>query len=277
MLKQANDLLIKTHAECLKHVEGNPYYENYANEKLHHSLQVFGLGKYIFKHEFSDKNEVFMDIALTAVLLHDIGRFKEIELWYDGAKGWLDHGRIGYEILKDMTEYQDFRILLTVKHHGHMIEEFYSDIDYQRIGDEKLKKEIEEIIFLVRDADKMANLFLFVNAPSVEESMLYKLDIVNMPKEQKTAPISENIFDDFMSGKVLLNDDIYSASDNILRYIAWLYDINFKSSMEFYIGHKLIDKYISYLRYYSQDENKLIAIEKKIKDYINRRYEQLKG
>ena len=80
MLENALNLLYSEYERCLSIVKNSDFHIRYAEEKIHHSLQVLGAGNYIIKHEkwFQKQNEDFIDMVKTAVLLHDVARFEEI-------------------------------------------------------------------------------------------------------------------------------------------------------------------------------------------------------
>lgn len=278
MIENAYLLLNEKYKKCYEVVKNDDYYANFSHEKIIHSMQVFGVGKHIYKHEFQSKSEDYKERALTAVLLHDVGRFKEIKKLYEsGDKNKLDHGIAGYEILRKIPQFSDLRITLPVKHHGHMIEELYKDNEYVNIQDIEIKKELQEIIFLVRDADKMANLFFFLRGKTLEDTMFFKLNFENKTSENLNKGISDIVLDEFFSEKPIQNKNVVSAADEVIRFLAWLYDVNFITSYKYFEKHNLLEKYIKFLSYCSQDEKMHISIEKKIKNYINNKYEQLKG
>ena len=95
-------------------------------------------------------------------MLHDIARFDEIRERFLGAKGPFDHSVAGGEKLRKIPLYSDVRITLPIKHHGHLIGDFYKDEEYCAIADPVLKEEVEKILFLIRDADKIANFNLMM-------------------------------------------------------------------------------------------------------------------
>lgn len=272
MIENVKKLLEREHNKCLEKVKDSKYYANFTHEKLLHSMQVFGLGKYIYKHQFAGKPEYFKDLAMKAVLLHDVGRFTEIEgVYKSDGKQRFDHGVLGYEILKNMPDYNDVRITLPVKHHGHMIEEFYNDAEYKNILDEKIKKEAEDIIFLVRDADKMANLFFFLRGEKLEDKMFFKLNLANKTEEQMSFGITPNVLEEFLAGKIIQNKNVISGADEVIRFLAWLYDVNYKSSYDYFNKHNLLPKYMEFLTLCSNDEKLHIIIENKIKNHITKR------
>ncbi len=70
---------------------------------------------------------------------------------------------MGCEKLRRIPEYDNILITLPVKHHGHLIEDFYTDSEYRNIEDRTIKEQVEKIIFTIRDADKIANFNLMMN------------------------------------------------------------------------------------------------------------------
>ena len=89
MLDGARKLLLDEYYGNREIVAVSPHYAAYADEKYRHSLQVLGAGNFIIRHEpwFAGRGEEFVDLAKTAVLLHDIARFDEIRERFLGAKG----------------------------------------------------------------------------------------------------------------------------------------------------------------------------------------------
>ena len=51
MLKKAKNLLWEEYRKNYPVVKDSPYYAEYADEKIRHSLQVLGAGNYIVRHE----------------------------------------------------------------------------------------------------------------------------------------------------------------------------------------------------------------------------------
>ena len=90
--------------------------------KYMHSLHVYDIGKKIIKNEIKLKNlsEELIKIAEISLLLHDIGRFDEAIDKSNNKYNYSDHSILGYEILKNIVGVDDLRLLLSVKHHGHL-------------------------------------------------------------------------------------------------------------------------------------------------------------
>ena len=134
MLEEAWQLLKSNFDECCEIVKGNKFYYGYALEKWRHSKQVAGAGNYIIsKVEWlKDKSAEYVEMVRTAVLLHDVCRFTEITYRYNGGDKY-DHGVEAAAFLKQIPLFNDIRIWLPIKHHGHRIEYLYNDDEYKNI------------------------------------------------------------------------------------------------------------------------------------------------
>ena len=132
------------------------------DEKICHSYQVLGAGKYLLQNEecFANCSDAEKDFFQSIVLLHDLGRFYEFLVAGQGIK--IDHGVYGSEMLAKIPEFNKTEAILAVKHHGHLIDKLYEDEEYQKLSENEQEK-VRRIAFLVRDADKMANLYLLVS------------------------------------------------------------------------------------------------------------------
>ena len=130
--------------------------------KYTHSVRVLQNGMQIVDHDLpqlSNQPKLLLQ-SKRALLFHDIGRFRETVEAYkkQSMKDWggrvFDHGVIGAEILVRTAEYNDIKIVLAVRHHGHLIEEFYADPEYLALS-ESDKISAAMMIKLVRDSDKL--------------------------------------------------------------------------------------------------------------------------
>lgn len=280
MLEKEKQILQQHYEECEKLVHNHKIYKLYADEKIHHSLQVYGAGNYIMKHEptFKNKSDEYVRLAHIAYLFHDIGRFQEIKELYSNEvtnnpfNSPYDHGVYGYKILQKIPEYSDLRIVLPIKHHGHLIEELYKDEEYQNITDPQLKKEVEEISFLVRDADKIAN-FQIIK----KEDRIYKdLFFGTLPQDLKYSQITPEVLSVFENRCSIKLNKVSSMSDRVLCTIAWIFDMNYKPSFDFSLRLGGIDNLLDILAKFNPDTKTQEKIVKIVKDFILYKYQQFK-
>lgn len=280
--EEAVAFLYKFYEDAKEYVKDSPYYTEYTEEKIHHSMQVIGAMKYIMKHEDTFKNRTndFIRFAKVATILHDVGRFQEIKDLYDEAEKsnnknslWnsrLDHGYYGYEILKNSEQYNDPRIYIPVKHHGHMIEELYEDEEFSCIKDEKLKKEIAEIIFLVRDADKAANYYLLITKPTAKFPNVFKNSYT---KEENAKPITPETMEEFTQFQVVGRENVYNYATRYMNILSWVFDINYIPTFDLIIKNSSLSKLTDILYKEIKNIELQSLIENTLADYLNMRYE----
>lgn len=230
MLKDAYKLLKEKSDECLCRVSGNDFFTGYAKEKIRHSLQVMGAGNYIIPRIewLKQKDVTYINMVKSAVLLHDICRFDEIEqkCLYNRR---IDHGVAGGEFLQTISEFSDIRIWLPIKHHGHMIEELYKDKDYRSISDKNLQQEIAQICFIIRDADKIANLRMLAYEDNMRYLFFGKKIVIPAVDGHISAPIRE----DLNKNMTLPRWDDATPADRMAGYLSWYYDINYQYAIDF--------------------------------------------
>lgn len=230
MLKNAYELLRAEYEQCLQIVGDDKFFHSYADEKWRHSLQVAGAGNYIIRRVqwLKDRDSAYLDMVKSAVLLHDVCRFAEITGKYRKNPP-LDHGIAGGEFLRKTELFSDIRIWLPVKHHGHLIEELYRDEKYLNIRNESLRNEVKFICFIIRDADKIANLHMFVSEPEQQLLFLGKQSGEPLTDGRISAVVKENVF----SQTTLPRWDNSTPADKMAGYLSWYFDINYRYSVDF--------------------------------------------
>ena len=99
--------------------------------------------------EFKNKTEL-------SCLLHDIGRFFELARELSGKA----HGLFGAELLRDKDGMTDKMIFIAIAHHDKGCINLEDDKYYETFSENE-KRDAIEILKLLRDADKISNLYLF--------------------------------------------------------------------------------------------------------------------
>lgn len=267
MLKYAFDLLKLQYEQCLAVVNGNEYYSKYAKEKWRHSLQVAGAGNYLVKRIewLQERPQSYREMVKSAVFLHDVCRFAEIEHLYHGIKGY-DHGVGAYEFLKHTPLFDDIRIRLPIKHHGHLISELYADEEYRNITDNDLKQEIAKICFIVRDADKIANFNILTLNENYRSLFFLQKDYMNPQNGHISDIIRTNAGK--MSTLPRLADP--SSADLIAGYFSWLLDINYQYSLDFCNKLGITDKIIRLFSQICIDKDFVREYTKFVCDHLQR-------
>lgn len=271
MQKNAEYLLREEYKRNYKIVKDSPYFMQYANEKMKHSVQVLGAGNYIIKHEpwFAKNDDEFNDLVKTAVLLHDVARFDEISMLCKGCCESLDHGVMGCEKLKKIPEYNNILITLPIKHHGHLIADFYADTEYKDIDDAILREKVEKIIFVIRDADKIANFNLMMS----DAKIFVPLFVPSLEKmDDKRQEISQNVLDNFYEQVPIRRSEVKTRADHMLSYIGWIYDINYLTSIVFCQRLNLINRMFDTLLHFHDDFLLNEKMRLFINEYIEKRF-----
>lgn len=217
--------------------EFNKYYENFDNSnydinyKFNHSYRVMELSKKIASL-LNLNNEDIM-LATVIGLLHDIGRFKQFEMFnsYDDLN--IDHADLGVEILFDKDLIENFKIdkkyyeiiRFAIKNHNKLYIENTND-------DRKLL-----FAKIIRDADKID----ILNAHAIHSK--YKL-------KECESDISDKVKEDFYKELPIKKIDLKNGNDQIILKFSFLYDINFKESFKIIKEQRLLNNL------YNKIENK---------------------
>lgn len=251
-LQYAKELLKLQYSQCFEIVQDDLFHKNYALEKWVHSWQVAGAGNYITKRIgwLKEKSPAYIDMVKTAILLHDCCRFTEIAQHFLKHEP-CDHGVAAAMLLRNTPMFNDIRIWLPIKHHGHTIDKLYQDEEYQNIQDEKLKHEVELICFLVRDADKIANLYLLKTNPDILPLFLGKANFV----PEIDGIISDKIKAAAKFKTTLPRSHDCTIAERMAGFISWFLDINYQSSIDYCQKLGIIDAMFAMFATYCIDDD----------------------
>ena len=198
--------------------------------KYYHSYRV---QKY--SEEISDRlklSEKDKKLASMIGLLHDIGRFYQLEEYETYNDRKFDHGDYGAKLL-----FED-----------NLIEEFGVNKDVYEIIRKAIKNhnkyEIEEglnqkeLFFakLIRDADKIdiLNAFSSIRALEIQEC---------------DETISEKVREDFYNHKTVRSINVKHKNDKVICMLAFIFDINFEESFKIIKEENFINKYYEALEH----------------------------
>ena len=252
--------------DCLKKVAGKTFFEAFAKEKIKHSMQVVGAGNLLLKQEksFQGRGEDFLRLGKLVCLFHDIGRFKEIYLLSLDRSKHYNHGHFSYEILKALG-YTDLRLLLPVKRHGELSDALENDAEFQQIPEGMEKGETRELYGLVKDADKIANLYLIKHEERIFKDMFFEY----LSEEEKYAPISKKVLQAMKNHTLVKRGDTKSFADRIIQILCFVYEIYYQPSYKFIAQHKLFDNLFGYLLEYSPNKEQAQFVCNEVNAYLN--------
>jgi len=193
------------------------------NYKYYHSYRVMNIMELLAqKLNLSHEN---IEIAKVIGLLHDIGRFEQDKLYNNFKDNKFDHGDYGVRVLKE-TNMLDKTNISTSDY-----EVVYKAIDNHNQFKINIGLTERELFFakLIRDADKLDILYALGNK-----------DILEL--KQDNEEITKKIEEDFFNNKDINKEDTISLNDSLIIQFAFIYDINFKETLEIIYKEKYYDK-----------------------------------
>ena len=220
----------------------NSYYRTFDNEiadirrKYEHTFRVVMYACEIAESLDLPKEDV--ELAMKCALFHDIARFKQWSEYqtYEDAKSF-DHGDMGYSILKELG-INDEIILISTKYHNKY--DIPNDLDERTMM----------FCNITRDADKL----------DIMNTQALECNDVNYY-------INDDILTSFREHKLLSNKLMDEKTDVflILLCLAFIFDMNFKGSLEIVKNKNLVNiKCDQILKRFNKDEIK------EIKDICNK-------
>lgn len=195
-------------------------------KKYIHTFRVINNAKEICLRENLDNT--ISKQAEIAALFHDIGRFTQaIEFGHFRDNLSFDHAEKSADIFLDfksillqhLTETELFTIEQSIRYHNKLC------------LPSGISKEIETVCNVLRDADK-------INILSIN----LKSDFITFDgKDKKIDCINPICLNDFYNHQVIKSADIKSHLDNNIKLLSWIYDFNYKTSLNMYLEEGFID------------------------------------
>lgn len=208
--------LVQAEREFKKYAQNYDMSLDGIERKYHHSFRVMNISTEIAKSLNLDEEQVAL--ATLIGLLHDIARFEEF-MKYKGftLEHKFDHGDYALEILKkdnfirkfiETDKYDDIIFAAIKNHNKFQIEDGLNE---------------ETLLYckIIRDADKI--------------DILYEATCIfwnNKKEEMEKSQISDSYFEQFMNQQVILRLPEQTILDEIVVYLAFIFDMNFKYSFE---------------------------------------------
>ena len=226
----------------LEYVNAFDLNNNTINRKKEHSLRVAALMKHYASLLGFNTDDI--SISYEIGLLHDIGRFRQVEQTNSLNDLEFDHADYGCKLLfkdglinKFFIKESHYDILeFAIKNHNKHEIEKTSDTT-------KLK-----FAKLIRDIDKI--------------DIFYLLSKKEIPKISDTSNITENVLDAIRRHQLVNTKDIITQNDNVACALAFVFEINYEVCKK-----ELIDNFYAY---YDTLENKdkFVEVINIINDYL---------
>jgi putative nucleotidyltransferase with HDIG domain len=232
--------------------------------KLTHTYGVVKASEYLADNLNLDEEN--KSLAKLIALLHDIGRFEQTKMSkevYDIADAmFFDHAVYGVKIL-----FEDNLIRKFVE------EDKYDNIIYEAIlNHNKLEinegLEKQELLHtkIIRDADKIDNFRV-----KLTESFKVLLGTDDTDKIYNDI-ISDNIYNCFMSKKLINIKENKTYLDRWSGYIAFIFDMNFDASLQYLKENDLVNKCFDRIKYSNVDTIiKINSMKELANEYIDSR------
>lgn len=203
-------------------------------------------------------------------LLHDIGRFKQYQIFNENTNSIMldtsekfNHGEVGVEVLKKDNYIRKY-----------MQEDKYDEIIYTAVYEHNryklsqgLTKEKELFCKIIKDADKI--------------DLIYEgVDIYWKQKEEiqeiETGELSKEMLKDFYQYKLANNRNRVSKTDQILRFTSFVFDINFLYSFKVLKENNHISQMIDRFCYQLPETKvEMSKIKEIANQYINKKVKMM--
>ena len=233
--------------------------------KVVHTYKVAANSKMIAEGLKLDKEDI--DLAYLIGILHDIGRFEEINYFKQFDSVSFDHALYGVKILfednliRQFIENNKYDNIIKVAIENHSRFKIEDGLDAKELLHAKI----------IRDADKLDN-FRIKKEESLENIFP---GIIKDENDIKNSTISDAVYKDIMNNKCVNIKDRKTPLDYWLCVLAFMFDLNFKSSYEFIIKNNYIDIIIDRFKYNNQNtKERLENIRKSVKEFINKSYKK---
>ena len=222
------------------------------NLKIDHSYRVCKEMDRIVESFSLNKKEKYT--ANIIALFHDVGRFMQYKKYktfsdYESE----DHAILGNNIMKENN------LLDNINPHRRNL--IYKAIFYH--NKPKLPEDNDNLFYakLIRDADKLDiwNIFIQKYEKEDENNHIIKL--------QHTPEINEKIYRKVLNNELIKYNTLKSVNDLKMMQISWIYDINFKKTLELIKERNYLE-----IIYNSMDKNsKTDFLYEKINKYLNKK------
>ena len=199
--------------------------------KKDHSLRVANIS--LFIAEKLELSEDQSHIAYIIGLLHDLGRFKQIAE-YDTLNDdkSVDHAELALQILEEESffgkmymEHKSVILTAIQNHNKYKIQDGLAD---------------EELLFakLVRDADKLDIFKVLTDYYTNRKSSVSHTLSWDLPKG---TVISAPVVKEVLAGKLVSKKNIVSEMDVKIMQMSWVYDFNYRSSIELLLKNRFLE------------------------------------
>lgn len=215
--------------EYIKQFSDNGHYPENIQIKIDHSLRVYYAIIEIAESLALSGHDLFL--AKLTGLFHDIGRFKQYAVYktFSDSKS-EDHAKLGLDVIKENSLFDTL---------SKEDQELISNTIYYHNKRYIPKASKREAMFfkLLRDADKL-DIYKVVTENLLVNNNNKTLTL-DLPDQLSLSP--EN-YSDIMAHKIVDKNNLHTRYDFLFLVVSWVYDINYKKTMELIIKHEYLNK-----------------------------------
>ena len=163
---------------------------------------------------------------------HDIGRFEQVRIadTFSDRESGINHAAKSVSVLFDDDSIRNY---IEDDQYDHIIKAAVLNHNIAKIGDGLDEK---ELLFakIIRDADKL-DIFYTISFDNFPAIFWYK----NFDDEK----ISDIVMDEYRNHKLLEYKNVKSNADQIIIFYAYIYDFNFKDSLQMIANSDYLNKF----------------------------------
>ena len=210
--------------ELINYVKQQKIHNPRVIRKLDHIMRVVEISRKLAIDLKLTEEQV--QLAELIGLLHDIGRFKQYQIFNENTNSIMldtsekfNHGEVGVEVLKKDNYIRKY-----------MQEDKYDEIIYTAVYEHNryelsqgLTKQKELFCKIIKDADKMDLIYEGVDIYWKQKEEIQEIEAGELSKE---------MLKDFYQHKLANNRNRVSKTDQILRFTSFVFDMNFLYSFK---------------------------------------------
>lgn len=244
---------LKAESAFNKYVKGYDISEEYIYLKYDHTLKVASL--MVLLARMLKLSSDYITLAKIVGLLHDVGRFEQITKykdWHDLKA--QDHAEIGIDYLFNEGHIRDF---IDDSSYDEIIKnaiKFHNKYEIPEFQDERV------MLFtkMIRDMDKVD---------------IYRVMSVYYNEKYGFDEVSKEVLSSFESGKCVELKYVKTNSDNVIKTLAFMYDINFNESFKILEKTGNIISFANSIDVSTSKKNEFDSLINKIIKIINKKIE----
>lgn len=208
--------------------------------KIIHTMGVVKASEYMTSKMNLNEEDTFL--AKIIALLHDIGRFEQLRKFNSFDDSIMPHAQCSVDVLFKEGLIVEF---IPVRKWDDVIK---TAIAYHGVYKmpTNLTGQVRLHTCLIRDEDKIDNFRV-----KAEDSVVAMVDVT--AEELGTELITEQIFNDFMSEKPILNSDRKTHMDMWVSYLGYLFDFNYNEAFSYLLEKDYINQIVDRIPYTNPD------------------------